>query len=144
MNRILSFLLISVGAVFSYGFTNVNNQKITFRTSELSAISRREAITSLTSAIGATAAVLNNPDVSLAADKDQPIYWKSGKAPIVPGQKPKDSNDVRGTRKDPDFLRSIATCKNQCENTLGSDGYAKSKEECLSDCQVSIICTIFK
>ena len=37
--------------------------------------------------------------------------WKSGKQPIVPGKKQKDKNDVNGTRKDPDFLRSIATCK---------------------------------
>lgn len=141
MKNVLSYLLILVCVKVSHGFTNVKNRDLTFRTSfELSAISRREAISIFSSAIGASAVLSTNPTVSLASDKDQPIIWKSGKSPIVPGaQKPKNSNDVKGTRKDPDFLRSIATCKNQCENTLGSDGYAKSKEECLSDCQVSIL-----
>eukprot|EP00978_Attheya_sp_CCMP212_P015035 scaffold38670_cov50-Attheya_sp.AAC.1 len=37
--------------------------------------------------------------------------WNTGKAPIVPGQKPKDKGDVSGTRKDTGFLRSLSDCK---------------------------------
>lgn len=50
-------------------------------------------------------------DDAVAATKNEPIIWKSGKQPIIPDAKPKDKNDTSGTRKDPDFLRSIATCK---------------------------------
>lgn len=46
-----------------------------------------------------------------AAESKEPIIWKSGKTPIVPGKKPKDKNDTSGTRKDGDFLRSISNCK---------------------------------
>lgn len=69
--------------------------------------------------------------------------WLTGKPPKIPGQKPKDKNDVRGTRRDPNFLRSISDCKGKCENSLDSDGYAKSKEECLSECQ-DICCTTYE
>ena len=69
--------------------------------------------------------------------------YKSGKTPIVPGEKPKDKNDVRGTRKDPDFLRSVADCRSQCQNSVGSDGYARSKEDCLSECQ-DICCKTYE
>jgi len=33
-----------------------------------------------------------------------------------PNGKPKDPSDTKGTRKDPKFLRSLATCKSQCES----------------------------
>lgn len=69
--------------------------------------------------------------------------YKSGKTPIVPGQKPRDKGDVRGTRKDPDFLRSIADCRSQCQNSVGSDGYARAKEDCLSECQ-DICCKTYE
>lgn len=69
--------------------------------------------------------------------------YKSGKTPIVPGAKPKDKSDVKGTRKDPDFLRSVADCRNACQNTPGSDGYARSKEDCLSECQ-DICCRTYE
>jgi hypothetical protein len=70
--------------------------------------------------------------------------WITGKMPIAPGQKPKDKNDLTGTRKDPNFLRSLSDCKNQCENMMGSnDGYAKGKNECLSECQ-DICCTTYQ
>jgi hypothetical protein len=77
-----------------------------------------------------------------ASAQDATIY-KSGKTPVVPGQKPKDKSDVKGTKKDPDFLRSIADCRNQCQSTNGSDGFAKSKEDCLSECQ-DICCTTYE
>lgn len=77
-----------------------------------------------------------------AAAEGATIY-KSGKAPIVPGQQPKDKSDVKGTRKDPDFLRSVADCRNQCQSSNGSDGFAKSNEDCLSECQ-DICCTTYE
>jgi hypothetical protein len=60
--------------------------------------------------------------------------------PNVPGQKPKDKGDVSGTKKDPRFLRSLSDCKSQCETTPATNGLARSKEDCLSDCQ-DICCT---
>jgi hypothetical protein len=78
-----------------------------------------------------------------AAEEQQATIWLTGKPPQVPGQKPKDKNDVKGTRKDPNFLRSIADCKNQCENSAGPDGLARSKEDCLSECQ-DICCTTYE
>lgn len=77
------------------------------------------------------------------ADAAETTTYKSGKAPIVPGQKPKDKSDVKGTRKDPDFLRSISDCKNQCQSSNGADGYARSKEDCLSECQ-DVCCTTYE
>lgn len=68
----------------------------------------------------------------------------SGKPPQVAGQaKPQDKSNVKGTRKDPDFLRSIADCRSQCQNTVGSDGYARAKEDCLSECQ-DICCKTYE
>mmetsp|Transcript_539 Transcript_539/g.939 ORF Transcript_539/g.939 Transcript_539/m.939 type:complete len:166 (-) Transcript_539:818-1315(-) len=69
--------------------------------------------------------------------------WNTGKSPIVPGQKPKDKGDVSGTRKDPGFLRALSDCKTQCEITPAADGYARSKEDCLSDCQ-DICCKTYE
>ena len=86
----------------------------------------------LSAALAATTTVLL-PSPSRAESSD--IMWITGKEPLRPGQKPRDKKDVSGTRKDPNFLRSLADCKNQCENATGPDGLAKSKEDCLSDCQ---------
>jgi hypothetical protein len=74
-----------------------------------------------------------------------PVIYKSGKTPIIPGGKARNKDDLSGTRKDPNFLRSISDCKNQCENLQGPSGYGnvKSKEECLSDCQ-DICCTTYE
>lgn len=90
------------------------------------------------------------PPVAHAATGTDPnaasaTIYKSGKAPVVPGQKPKDANkgDLKGTKKDPDFLRSVADCRNQCQNVIGSDGMSKSKEDCLSDCQ-DICCKTYE
>lgn len=80
-------------------------------------------------------------DASGAFGED--IIWQTGKMPIIPGQKTKDKSDVSGTRKDPNFLRSLADCKSQCEKTSTPEGYAKPKEECLSDCQ-DICCTTYQ
>jgi hypothetical protein len=74
-----------------------------------------------------------------AVDENVAVY-KTGKTPNVPGQKPKDKGDVSGTKKDPRFLRSLSDCKSQCETTPATNGLARSKEDCLSDCQ-DICCT---
>jgi hypothetical protein len=69
--------------------------------------------------------------------------YRTGKAPVVPGEKPKNKDDTKGTKKDPNFLRSIADCKNQCQNTAMPDGLARSKEDCLSECQ-DVCCTTYE
>ena len=86
--------------------------------------------------------IATTPLVASAADSGDTI-WKTGKSPQIPGQKPKDKNDTKGTRKDPSFLRSIADCKGKCENSPGPDGLAKSSTECLSECQ-DICCTTYE
>jgi hypothetical protein len=69
--------------------------------------------------------------------------WYTGKEPKIPQGKLKDKGDVSGTKKDPNFLRSLSDCKNQCQNSQsGPDGLAKSKEDCLSECQ-DICCTTY-
>ena len=80
-------------------------------------------------------ALLVGPSVVHAAE-EKTIY-NTGKAPKVPGAKPKDKNDYSGTKKDPNFLRSIADCKNQCESK------GKPKDDCLSSCQ-DICCTTYE
>jgi hypothetical protein len=112
--------------------------------------SRRNVLLLVPSVIAAAATIAPAPSRALAADggKSQQnppaaTIWLSGKPPRIPGMKPKDKNDVSGTRKDPSFLRSIADCKNQCENVAGPDGLSKSKEECLSECQ-DICCTTYE
>lgn len=82
---------------------------------------------------------------SIAADSPLPPGTKyiSGKTPLAPGEVKKKSDNTKGTRKDPDFLRSIADCRNQCQGAPGSDGLAKSKEDCLSECQ-DICCKTYE
>ena len=89
---------------------------------------------------------LNDPVYAIEQPKPEDTIWMTGKMPKIPGQKPKDKSDVAGTRKDPNFLRSLSDCKNQCENMTGASsnsGYAKGKEECLSECQ-DICCTTYQ
>lgn len=79
-----------------------------------------------------------------AADVDKTkTIWLTGKDPVIPGKKPRDKNDVTGTRKDPNFLRSVSDCKNQCERSPDKDGYARTKEECFSDCQ-DVCCSTYQ
>jgi hypothetical protein len=94
-------------------------------------------------AIGAFLAVgVGSP--ALAADETSvKTVFLTGKRPQVPGEKPKDSGDTKGTRKDPNFLRSISDCKSQCERTSDSDGLARDKYDCLSECQ-DICCTTYE
>ena len=90
---------------------------------------------------GATIATISSLPAQSNADDD--IIWKTGRAPQIPGQKPKDKSDVRGTKKDPSFLRSISDCKSKCENSYGPDGLSRSASECLSTCQ-DICCTTYE
>lgn len=107
--------------------------------SPLSLLSRRRILSSL---LFGSLTFQATTSCALAASGDKTI-WLTGKEPVVSGQKTRDKNDVSGTKKDPKFLRSLADCKSQCENGAGSDGYARSKEECLSDCQ-DICCTTYQ
>ena len=98
--------------------------------------------------IGGVAATspLNEQTRAMEQPRPDDTIWMTGKMPMIPGQKPKDKSDVAGTRKDPNFLRSLSDCKNQCENMTGASnnaGYAKGKEECLSECQ-DICCTTYQ
>ena len=97
-------------------------------------------------AFSSVAAITGSPEEAQAAASSSYVpgtIWQTGKQPKVPGQKPKDKNDTSGTRKDGNFLRSIADCKSQCENSTGPDGLSRSKEECLSDCQ-DICCKTYE
>lgn len=109
--------------------------------------SRRKLIEATANALFATTismAFLANsmPNQAMAAVESGDIIWKTGKAPIIPG-KTLDKGDVKGTRKDPNFLRSVADCKGKCENSYDSDGLARSATECLQACQ-DICCTTYE
>ena len=114
-------------------------------------VARRGFVKNLASAVAigafsSVAAITGNPEEAQAAGSSSYVpgtIWQTGKQPKVPGQKPKDKNDTSGTRKDGNFLRSIADCKSQCENSTGPDGLSRSKEECLSDCQ-DICCKTYE
>ncbi len=117
--------------------------------------SRREWMRSVFSSLIATTIGFSvvggsNPEPAAAATSSSPssgggeyTIWKTGRAPIVPGQKPREKDDVKGTRKDPNFLRSVSDCKAKCENTPGPDGLSRSSTECLSACQ-DICCTTYE
>lgn len=64
-------------------------------------------------AYGAAATILGlpKPESAHAASDGEATIYKTGKAPIIPGQKPKDKGDTKGTKKDPSFLRSVSDCK---------------------------------
>jgi hypothetical protein len=102
-------------------------------TTELHA-SRRAAFAELAIGFAAAATTLLVASPAVAADGGS-TTWLTGKAPKVPGEKPKDKSETKDTRRDPSFLRSISDCKSQCEQTPGPDGLARAKEECLQDCQ---------
>ena len=86
--------------------------------------------------------LLTGTFVSSASATDSIVYL-TGKSPKVPGEKPKDKSDTKGTKRDSNFRRSISDCKSQCEQKLGPDGYARNKEDCLSECQ-DVCCTTYE
>jgi len=67
----------------------------------------------------------------------EPIYYKSGKAPVSMDLKEKNSNtkgasdSKAGTKKDSNFLRCMSNCKSDCQ--APSSGLAKV--DCFQDCQ---------
>lgn len=86
----------------------------------------------------------SKPEQAMAAVESGDVIWKTGRAPIIPGKTPSsDKGDVKGTKKDPSFLRSVADCKSKCENSYDSDGLARSATECLQACQ-DICCTTYE
>lgn len=93
--------------------------------------------------LGAAAPAMAAPSPTPDEEQTKATIYRSGKQPMVPGQKPRDKGDTKGSRKDPDFLRSISDCKSQCQTTPGSDGLARPKEDCLSDCQ-DICCKTYE
>lgn len=151
-NTLLSALLCCVVLLLSREISafSSSSQPLSRASSSLLAqsddtmLGRREwskrAFTALITGAGSIATITSNPEQSNAADD---IIWKTGRAPQIPGQKPKDKGDVKGTKKDPSFLRSISDCKSKCENSYGPDGLSRSASECLSSCQ-DICCTTYE
>ena len=139
-NHILVVLLLSSVAAFAP--SNCNNPShqntICSLNHHATTPSRRDVLKLLTLSVPA-AAIPSTPPATAA----EPTIWKTGRTPEIPGQKPKDESDTKGTRKDPNFLRSIADCKGKCENSPGPDGLARSSVECLSACQ-DICCTTYE
>jgi hypothetical protein len=116
-------------------------QEDSVATSSSSPLPRRQVLQVALSAVFLGAAAL--PSVAVAADEKEKTVYLTGKAPKVPGQKPKDKSDTAGTRKDPKFLRSLSDCKSRCETIPTSEGLARSKEDCLSECQ-DICCASYE
>jgi hypothetical protein len=111
--------------------------------SSSSPLPRRQVLQVALSAVFLGAAALPTVAVAAAADEKEKTVYLTGKAPKVPGQKPKDKSETSGTRKDPKFLRSLSDCKSRCETIPTSEGLARSKEDCLSECQ-DICCATYE
>jgi len=129
-----------------------NKKKTFYQKSSGSVSSRRNAIRSITSSICSVAGAAFLSDITTypdrnnafaADDSSKDTIYLTGKAPKVPGQKPKNKDDTSGTKKDPGFLRSVSQCKGTCDRTPTADGLARTREECLSECQ-DICCTTYE
>ena len=140
-------LLLLLSRSLTEGFLHSNvNQRIR-TTVELGAEQRRDFLARI-AVVGNSAVLMSTllpsaSSIAVAAAEQQSTVYNTGKAPIVPGQAPKDKSDTKGTKRDPNFLRSISDCKAQCEQSNGPDGYARSKEECLELCQ-DICCKTYE
>uniref|UniRef100_A0A7S2H145 SREBP regulating gene protein n=1 Tax=Octactis speculum TaxID=3111310 RepID=A0A7S2H145_9STRA len=55
--------------------------------------------------------------------------WISGKS-----EKPKDSKDKTGTKKDTKFLRCLSNCVSDCQQ-LGATGKMTDRDTCYAQCQ---------
>lgn len=131
----------SVGIGFPLSARTPMEQEDNVATKSSSPLPRRQVLQVALSAVLFGASAL--PAVAAAADEKEKTVYLTGKAPKVPGQKPKDKSDVSGTRKDPKFLRSLSDCKSRCETIPTSEGLARSKEDCLSECQ-DICCATYE
>ena len=47
----------------------------------------------------------------LALAEEPSTYYYTGKQPVIPGTKPREKGDVKGSKKDPQFLLSLSQCK---------------------------------
>mmetsp|Transcript_29300 Transcript_29300/g.41931 ORF Transcript_29300/g.41931 Transcript_29300/m.41931 type:complete len:196 (+) Transcript_29300:47-634(+) len=79
----------------------------------------------------------------LALAEEPSKYYYTGKQPVIPGTKPREKGDVKGSKKDPQFLLSLSQCKSQCETRSNPNSELKSKEDCLSECQ-DICCNSYE
>ena len=144
---ILFFVVVLLGgqvAAFSAQHCNMSSRLMALSDDDNIMLSRREwsksAFSALIAGAGSLGAISVTPKQAVAAED---IVWKTGRTPQIPGQKPKDKEVTKGTKKDPGFLRSISDCKSKCENSYGPDGLARTSTECLSECQ-DICCTTYE
>ncbi len=134
--QFLSFLLLANG--FHVAKRN-EREFATLLTAQPTASSRRQWLLQTSSALLSLTSVA--PSIAAVSNDSQRTIYITGKPPILPGessQAKSNNSNTQGTRKDPNFLRSISDCKSQCE-LQGT----KSKEECLSECQ-DICCKTYE
>lgn len=144
---LLSLILLSIcGTV--HGFVPILSERgPTFHTTALQAtrrevdeLSRRRLFATLGTVLTVVAA---STQAASADEEAVATKWLTGKRPKAPGEKPRDPKDTKGTRKDPSFLRSLSDCKSQCETSAGYGSDARTKQECLSECQ-DVCCTTYE
>uniref|UniRef100_A0A7S2UWJ7 SREBP regulating gene protein n=1 Tax=Fibrocapsa japonica TaxID=94617 RepID=A0A7S2UWJ7_9STRA len=87
-------------------------------------LGRRAAVAT---ALAASLGVILPPAFSPADAADERL-WLSGK-----GDKPKDSKDTKGTKKDINFLRCLSNCLAVCQKP--TSGVQRDRSECLEDCR---------
>jgi len=76
-----------------------------------SVVGRRKTLQTVASFVGGVV-ILQVKNRAAFAEEDKPFtFYYTGKTPVVPGAKPREKSDVKGTKKDPSFLRSISQCK---------------------------------
>lgn len=115
VNQSTAFTTTSLPSISSVNDVTTHLMAINSNDSEINS-SRRDIIRKIATsfAIGSFTILETNVPTSgesSAAYAADPTIWKTGKTPIVPGEKPKSKDDTSGTRKDPKFLRSISQCK---------------------------------
>jgi hypothetical protein len=71
----------------------------------------RQGFTAALGMLAMTTTTTVSPQPAIAADAPSLTIYNTGKAPKVPGEKPRDKSEVKGTKRDPPFLRSISDCK---------------------------------
>ena len=131
----------------SAGDTDTNHNVHETRRAFLNAAAMNICLLGGAATVATTTTVVNPAEANAAevAAATGATKYISGKPPQIGGKPaPKSSSgDLKGTKKDPDFLRSIADCRSQCQATAGPDGLSKSKEDCLSECQ-DICCKTYE
>ena len=141
--KLVLLLLVAISCAHAFVPTILAYKPSDKLSVHLFAENRRRFLENLALGVTITTAAAATAQKAAAASDGGPTIWLTGKAPRVPGQKPQDKSDTRGTRKDPSFLRSISDCKSQCEQSTGPGTLPRTKEECLQDCQ-DICCTTYE